>query len=336
MAVAVRGLSLAARSDCPVVPGRVWGTVPRGVPARRVRGTVPGWRFAQCGRLPPARATATPIAPASEQRRHDAAAEDEQEHGRAGEHRVLPRLGQGARERHRGSEDRAGGGRPRAAEEGLRPVAVAQALEPAGAEQHEGERRRERDERREQPAAEAVRPVTHRGDGVDDRARRDLAERDRVQELARGEPVVPVHRVRLHQRHDHEAPAVGERADLERHPGERRQAAHRSRDRQRPDPEQPPAAGAQRQLDEPAPDQHEHEPRPDRRRRDSPCEQVDDPPRHAPRAPARVRHEAPARLHARPQPPLRPHRRLPPGSTAAASSRGRAPRARGSRPGRGG
>ena len=110
--------------------------------------------------------------------------------------------------------------------------------------------------------------------------------------------MVPVHRVRLHQRHDHEATAVGERADLERHPGERRQAADGGRDRQRADPEEPAfAPRAQRQLHEPAADQHEHEPRPDRRRRDAPGEQVDDPPRHAPRPPAGLRDEAPAGLH---------------------------------------
>ena len=90
------------------------------------------------------------------------------------------------------------------------------------------------------PPVRPARPVADGGDGVDDRARCDLAERDRVQELARREPVIPVHRVRLHQRDDHEAPAVGERADLERHPGQSRQAAHRRGDRQRPDPEQPP------------------------------------------------------------------------------------------------
>ena len=68
------------------------------------------------------------------------------------------------------------------------------------------------------PPPSAVRGVADGGDRRDDRAGRDLPERDGVEELGVGHPVVGVHGVALHQRDDHEAAAVGERADLERRP----------------------------------------------------------------------------------------------------------------------
>ena len=61
----------------------------------------------------------------------------EQEHRGPGQHRVLPRLGQRANERHGGSENRPRSGRSRAAEERLRPIAVAETLEPGRPQQHE-------------------------------------------------------------------------------------------------------------------------------------------------------------------------------------------------------
>ena len=88
------------------------------------------------------------------------------------------------------------------------------------------------------------RRVADDGDGLHHRTGRDLAERDRVQELAVGHPVVVVDRVGLHQRDDHEAAAVRERADLERHPGERAEPAGRHRS-QRPGPERDGRRAAQ-------------------------------------------------------------------------------------------
>ena len=97
-------------------------------------------------------------------------------------------------------------------------LVAAQAVEVAGAEQDERERRGEGDGRGEEPARQPGRRVADHGDGLHDRAGRDLAERDGVQELAVGHPVVVANRVGLHQRDDHEAAAVGQRADLERDP----------------------------------------------------------------------------------------------------------------------
>ena len=60
----------------------------------------------------------------------------------------------------------------------------------------------------------SLRRVPDDGDGLDDRARSDLAERDGVEELPTGHPVVRGHRVVLHQRDDDEPAAVGERPTL--------------------------------------------------------------------------------------------------------------------------
>ena len=102
----------------------------------------------------------------------------------------------------------------------------------------EHERRRERDERRQQRAADTRRGVADDGHRLDDRARGDLPEGHRVQELGVGHPVVVVHRVGLHERDDHEATAEGQRPDLERHPGQcaqptRRHHAQRRHDERR-------------------------------------------------------------------------------------------------------
>ena len=97
---------------------------------------------------------------------------------------------------------------------------VAQPIEVRTADEHERERGQKRDRRRQRGAADAPRGVADGGDGRDDRTRRHLAEGDGVQELGRAHPVVGVHGVGLHQRHDHESAAVGECADLERDPGE--------------------------------------------------------------------------------------------------------------------
>ena len=66
-------------------------------------------------------------------------------------------------------------------------------------------------------------------DGLHDGSGGDLAEGDGVEELRAGHPVVVVDGVGLHERDDHEAAAVGQRADLERHPGHRGQHADAER-----------------------------------------------------------------------------------------------------------
>ena len=92
------------------------------------------------------------------------------------------------------------------------------------------------------------------------------------------QPVVAVDRVRLHQRHDHEAAAVRERADLERGPRERASpppaCAREERERRADAGPRPRDAG---DLDEPAAEQHEHEPGADRRRRGAARERVGEP-----------------------------------------------------------
>ncbi len=82
--------------------------------------------------------------------------------------------------------------------------------------------------------------------------------------------MVVVDGVGLHQRDDHEAAAERERADLERDPGERRDPSRRDcGERQQAHGDELVAEAAHGELDEPAPEQHEHEPRPDRRRGDA-------------------------------------------------------------------
>jgi hypothetical protein len=54
---------------------------------------------------------------------------------------------------------------------------------------------------------------------------RDLAERDGIEELRIRHPVIGVHCVALHERDDHEAASVGERADLEGRPAQRAEPA---------------------------------------------------------------------------------------------------------------
>ena len=119
------------------------------------------------------------------------------------------------------------------------------------------------------PPVDAVRGVADGRDRGDDGSRGDLSERDGVEELGVGHPVVGVHRVALHQRDDHEAAAVGERTDLEGRPAQRREAAGRGRLRHERG-ERPPveARGGGRpashgELGEPAAEQHEHEVRAD-------------------------------------------------------------------------
>ena len=150
------------------------------------------------------------------------------------------------------------------------PVIAADPVEAPAAEQDEHEGRREGDQRGEESAAEPRRRVADDSDGLHDRAGGDLAEGDRVEELRAGHPVVVTDRVGLHERDDHEPAAVGQGADLERHPGHRQQdpAADRARG---PRPAPPgcslalrAAAGGElgAELDEAAAEQDEHQPGP--------------------------------------------------------------------------
>ena len=91
------------------------------------------------------------------------------------------------------------------------------------------ERGRERDAvRRSRPPPTSRGGVADDGNGVDDGTGSDLTERDGVEELRVGHPVVVVDGVVLHQRDDDEAPAVRECTDLERDPHQREQAAGRT------------------------------------------------------------------------------------------------------------
>ena len=177
------------------------------------------------------------------------------------------------------------------------------AVEVPGASEDEGERGREGYERRQQAAAEAGSGVTDHRDRLYNRTGSDLTERDRVQKLPIGHPVVVVHRVGLHQRDDDEPAAVGQRTDLERHPakgeqpaggrsgrGENRKRSHRSGDR-------PAPVEARDELDQPAAQQHEHQPGSERRRRDATRGQIDGETERAdPPAPAIGKQRA-CRLH---------------------------------------
>jgi hypothetical protein len=74
--------------------------------------------------------------------------------------------------------------------------------------------------------SEAGGGVTDDGDSLDDGAGGDLPERDGVQELCTGHPVVGGHGVVLHQRDDDESAAVGECADFESDPRDGAEASN--------------------------------------------------------------------------------------------------------------
>ena len=160
-----------------------------------------------------------------DERRDHATPQDEQRARGGAEQGELPPGAERSSEGNCGSQDRADRGRACAAEERPRDRVVAQRREVPAADEHEQERGGEGDRRREQRPADARRRVADGRDRVRDRAGRDLPEGDGVQELRARHPVVVLDGVVLHQRDDHEAAAVGEGADLEGDPGERRQAA---------------------------------------------------------------------------------------------------------------
>jgi hypothetical protein len=114
---------------------------------------------------------------------------------------------------------------------------VTEGVEAFGAEEHEREGRCERDDSGEQSATDAVGRVADHGHRLSHWPRSDLTERYRVEELRVRHPVVGVDGVGLHERDDHEAAAVRERAHLERDPDQRQHTAGsgggRGRDRPR-------------------------------------------------------------------------------------------------------
>ena len=131
----------------------------------------------------------TPAAPA-QQGEDDAAAQRQEQDQRGGEDGVLPVLGERAGQRDGGAEDGADGGGPGTVEEGAH----------AGVRRIRSNRGRRAGRTRttgenatteaRSAADEAGGRVADDGDGVDDRARGDLAEGDGVEELRAGHPVV--------------------------------------------------------------------------------------------------------------------------------------------------
>ena len=81
-----------------------------------------------------------PTERSGEEGHQDAAAEHQERDRRGAEDRELPRLAHGERERDRGTEDGADGGRAGAGQERPRLWVGAELVEVAGTEEYEGER----------------------------------------------------------------------------------------------------------------------------------------------------------------------------------------------------
>ncbi len=261
------------------------------------------------------------------------------EHAAAARRTYCHHTSSAMRQGNGGAQDRADRGGAGAAQERPRECVLAEGVEVAASEDDEEERRGEGNRGREQRPADTCRRVADGRHRVGDRAWCDLPQRDGVQELRIRHPVVAVDGVVLHERDDHEAASVGERADLERDPGEREEAARRCgdgrHDRNRREGSRPQVASRD-DLGDAAGNQNRER----ARRRSSP------PPRRRGRrrgSSARwIARDAcsPGAARARPgRRPLprrlrRPRRLL--ASTAVASGPGRAKRAQGSRRARGG
>ena len=185
---------------------------------------------------------------AAEQRPQRRAAEREQQRRRARAPRpaTTPRA---RRERDRRAEDRADRGRAGAVEERARGRRCsrrrAKRAPPSRTTRNDGANAIA--SASSAPPRPAARPADER-DGVRDRAGRELPEGDGVEELGLGHPAVPVDRVVLHQRDDHEAAAERQRADLERRPGERRRASRPCGEDDRPGVQRGAAAAAPRRA----------------------------------------------------------------------------------------
>src|SRR5215207_572842 len=196
------------RGPAPRRRSAAWARLSTGYPATppwlRERRTRDGGRQARAGAHPEHGDDARPPA--------------QQRDGGHGQQRPLPPHLHAVQERHRRAEDRAHRGRAGAVEEGPRVAAVAQPREAPEEGQHEDERRGEGEHAGQQRAGQAVRRPADRRYRLHDRAGRELAEGDRVEELAVGHPAVPVDGVALQQRDDDEAAAVAQRPDLQRRP----------------------------------------------------------------------------------------------------------------------
>ena len=214
---------------------------------------------------------------------------------------------------------------------------VANAIEVPRAEEDEGKRRRERDGNCEQCTADARGRVPDHRDGEHDRTGRELAQRNGVEELRVGHPVVVTDRIGLHQRDDDESTAVGEGADLQRDPHDRDQHAAADsagrEQRDRSDGRDGRTALARRlrnELDRAAAEEDEHEPRADGRRGECPEREVRQPSngRLRSRRGAGARTGGPAPRARRPPRRRHPHRRSHRGPTAVVTRPGTARRAR--------
>ena len=198
---------------------------------------------------PPARRRPAPRARAAER----------EQRGGGGQHAGLPPSPSAGGQRHGRAEDRADRGRAGAVEERARRAVLAQPRRSARRQGDRQERRREGDRGGEQRTAQAGRGPADERDGVDDRPGRQLAEGDGVEELRLGHPAVALDRVPLHQRDDHEAAAVGERADLQRGPGQRRAALAGRGEHDRPRVQRGVRAAAPGELQQPGGEQHDHD-----------------------------------------------------------------------------
>lgn len=98
-------------------------------------------------------------------------------------------------------------------------------IEAGASAEDEQEGRGKCDQCCQEPTSDSSGRVADYGNGLDYRPRGDLAQRDGIEVLGCGHPVVGAHDVVLHQRDDHEPTTVGECPDFERHPGQRSQAA---------------------------------------------------------------------------------------------------------------
>ena len=173
--------------------------------------------------------------------------------------------------------------------------------------------------------------IADRRDRRHHRAGSDLADRDRIKELAVRHPVVSVNRVALHQGDDHEPSSKGQRPHLEGRPRERAEAScWRHARQQRAERSSAERAALDDELDDAAAQQREHEIRADPRGCGCPDRYIHKPAcrpaaiaadaGEARAAPGRGR---PGRLRRRPPRRRRRRRR---GPTAADCSRGRARR----------
>jgi hypothetical protein len=132
---------------------------------------------------------------------------------------------------------------------------------------------REREHGGQQRATQSGRGPADERDRMRNGPRRELPEGDRVQELGLRHPAVTLDGVGLHQRNDHEAAAIGERADLDRRPGQPGQRC-RGGDQHRPRVQRGVRAPAPRQLQQPRAQQHDDHVRSGEHRRRQACGHV--------------------------------------------------------------